>query len=185
MPEKHLDRIPASPDLCFMRRPDEHLSRLETLRAMLDAATTILSDVAASDSLFPRLWGVFGRMPAEDREAILGIVEREVDARLLAMAVADAMTGIRLRPNPGARLYLRVVDGEPHLNRDEMVRGTVRAMRMYHRLADSVHAEWEATAREAIRALAPDERAGVAAFCRRLCELVDDGDGAAGATTPA
>jgi len=158
------------------RRPDEHLSRLETLRAMLDAATTILSDVASSDSLFPRLWGVFGRMPAEDRDAILGILEREVDARLLAMTVADAMTGIKLRPNPGARLYLRVVDCEPQLNRDEMIRGTVRAMRMYHRIGDSVHAEWEKTAVEAIGMLCPDERAGVAAFCRRLGELVAECD---------
>ena len=168
-----------------MRRPDDHLSRLETLRAMLDAATTILADVAGSDSLFPRLWSVFGRMPPEDREAIVGILEHEVDARLLAMTVADAMTGITLRPNPGARLYLRVVDGEPHSSRDEMIRGTVRAMRMYHRIADSVHAEWETTAIGAIGALAPDERAGVVAFCRRLCELVDACERAAGATTPA
>ena len=53
-----------------------------------------------------------------------------------------------------------------------MVRGTVRAMRMYHRIADSVHEEWERTAVEAIRELGADERAGVVAFCRRLCELV-------------
>jgi hypothetical protein len=165
-------------------RPEDHLSRLETLRAMLDAATTILADVAASDSLFPRLWAVFGRMPPEDRELILRILEHEVDSRLLAMAVADAMTGIRLRPNPGARLYVRVVDGEPHLNRDEMVRGTVRAMRMYHRIREGVYVEWEKTAVEAIQALDADERAGVAAFCRRLCELVADCDRAGAATTP-
>src|SRR5262249_54461703 len=156
------------------RPPGDHLNPLETLRAMLDAATTILADFGAADSRFRRLWAVFGRMPAEDREAIVGILEREVDTRLLSMTVADAMTGIRMRPNPGASLYLRVVGTEAHPTRDEMIHGTVRAMRMCHRVVTGANPLWEVMADEAIRALDAEERKGVVAFCRRLCELVDD-----------
>ena len=84
-----------------------------------------------------------------------------------------APTGIRLRANPGARLYLRVIDSEPPLNREEMIKGTVRAMGMYHRVFHAIHEDWEANALEALRRLAPEERASVARFSRMLLALVD------------
>jgi hypothetical protein len=58
-------------------------------------------------------------------------------------------------------------------------------MRMYCRVAESVNDAWKVTAMEAIRALAPDERAGVVGFCRRLCELVEECEREDGEATPA
>jgi hypothetical protein len=53
---------------------------LATLQDVLAAAARIAHDLS-NDRLLPRLVEVFARMPAEDRETILRVLEREVDLR--------------------------------------------------------------------------------------------------------
>src|SRR5262245_56768448 len=92
----------------------DDVERLETLRTLLESASMLLSEMAG-DPLFARLTQVFAHIPVGDREAILGILEREVQARMTAEAASD-LTGLSLRPNPAARLYTRVLIEEPRPN---------------------------------------------------------------------
>jgi hypothetical protein len=154
------------------------LSGLHALRDVLDTAQMLVADLeAATDPLDARLGQLFARMPAADREPILGILERELERRLLAESLAASITGIRLRPNPNARICFRIIDREPELNRDEMIRGTVRAMSMYHKAFAIIREDWDATALEALRALDPTARANVARFGRELAALVERCEG--------
>jgi len=147
--------------------PGQH----EALRNVLDAATTIVGELAG-DPLFIRLVAVFARMPADDRRPLLGILEREVNARLLTHA-ADAISGIRLYPNPSARLYARVVDQEASLNRQEAVLASVRAIRTFHRGVASAPGAWAAILREALRELEQEERESIANAARVLLAQVE------------
>src|SRR5262245_42776307 len=113
------DGTPPSP----APRHDGLAEAIATLGAMLESASTIANDLAAG-GLFDRLQQVFTRMPAEDREAILRVLEREVELRCFSRGTGDTATGYETRPNPNARLYLRVLtDQEPPqvLDRDELV----------------------------------------------------------------
>src|SRR5688572_10295493 len=94
--------------------PERPTDTLSTLQDVLAAATRIAQDLSG-DRLFPRLVDVFARMPAQDRETILMVLEREVDQRMLTKeAPTAALSGLNVtKPNPNARLYLRLADNEP------------------------------------------------------------------------
>ncbi len=156
-----------------MRRPrdvSETAGRYEVLRNLLETAQKIAGDLA-DDPLIERLFAVFARMPAEDREAVLGILEREVDARLLTDA-ADTMAGIHLRPNPSTRIYVRVIDQEEPLNRAETVAASVRAMRLFHRAVGPAPEVWEANMLGALQELDDEELATIGSFVQLLADLI-------------
>ena len=166
--------VQPAPAMSQTPRDQGALSGLHALRDVLETAQMLVADLeTTTDPLGARLTQLFARMPAADREPILGILERELERRLIAESVADSITGIRLRPNPHARVYLRVIDQEPELNRAEMMRGTVRAMSMYHKAFTIIRQDWDATALEALRALDPAARADVGRFARELAVLVE------------
>jgi len=151
-------------------------TKLATLRSILEAATAVMADlIGAGGPLFERFARVYTRMPADDREPIVSVLEREVDGRLMADTVADTVTGVRLAPNPHARLYLHVIDGDAPLDREEMVQAVVRAMAM-RRALQTIGPAWEEIAVEALRRLSPPERAQVADFCRHMVALVDSAE---------
>lgn len=163
-----------------MARPPEDpkaLAGLGALRDLLETAQLLVADLGSmTDPLALRLLQIFARVPAQDRTVIIDILEREVERRLLAETFADGTTGIRLRPNPNARLYLRVIDREPELNAEEMLCGTVRAFSMYHKAFQTIREDWVPTALEALRSLDPAARESVGRLARELAALVDQCD---------
>jgi hypothetical protein len=81
---------------------------LEALQAILATAKELLGDLA-SDPLLRRLLQVFAALPPADREPILRVLERDATwTRIVERSATD--TGIRVRPNPHASLYVHVFD---------------------------------------------------------------------------
>jgi hypothetical protein len=150
------------------------LTDLETLSALLRAASAVVDQVAVlSDSLLERMARLFSRMPAEDREPILAILEREVGQRVLARsgsARPDVAVG---PPNPNARLYTRVFGPRPVQEPRELMAASVRAARMMLLERARLEQEWEATTREAFRVLSADERAAIARHHRDLVAVLE------------
>jgi hypothetical protein len=149
--------------------------RLETLRTLLDSASVLLGEIVG-DPLFARMARVFSQIPAADREAILAILEREVQVRLTAEAAGD-LTGLTLRPNPGARLYTRVVADEPRPNPERAVASALHAIRVVNTAVAPMNAEWKSIASEALRAISPAERDSMARFVRDVLALVEESRG--------
>jgi hypothetical protein len=88
--ESLLRRLRARHRTLTIRRSTTHCDHgrqptdtLATLQDLLAAAARIANDLS-QETLLPRLLDVFARMPAEDRETIVQILEREVDLRNLA-----------------------------------------------------------------------------------------------------
>jgi hypothetical protein len=156
--------------------PPPVLDQLETLKAMLSAAARMVAQYAERSfhPLRMRWERVFDRLPPQDRETVVAAVEREVDLRVETMGDGEPIVGLsELRPNPGARLYLRVFEGAlPDLHRDEIMLSTLRAARIMFRadapppdiFGDAVHA--------AFRALSREERAALARHNRYMLQLL-------------
>jgi hypothetical protein len=151
------------------------LHSLQALRTLLSTA----SDVAERlhDPLLTRWISVFTAMPAEDRETILGIVEREVAFRAHSTDGHGTLSGMRTgRPNPNARLYARTFsqDDVPFLPFDQLVHATVTGARLTHRsLAARPPAAlgWKDALLAAFEALTPDELDAVMWTNRLVLEL--------------
>jgi hypothetical protein len=143
---------------------------LETLRTLLQSASNVLTEFTA-DPLFPRLVHVFSAMPHADREPILAVLEREVQARRTAEVAGD-MTGLFLRPNPNARLYTRIVGEDPRPNPDRAVMTALRAIQITHAAVSPMDSEWKTIARDALRAVGREERTSVEKFTRELLDLL-------------
>jgi hypothetical protein len=105
---------------------------VEALHSMIETASKMVERLA-DDPLLARFLAVFARMPQQDREPILGIIEREVDARLLTDATAETMSG------------------------SETVMASVRAMRMFGRTVGPASDVWAENMRAALQELDPDE----------------------------
>lgn len=152
---------------------------IATLQHVLASAIRIAQDLTA-DPLVPRILEVFGRMPAEDREVVLGVVDREVDLRNLARDAPHAvLSGVNVtRPNPNARLYFRVADGDapPHVTPEEVVQAVIRAARVAHRAAGrgtDLGARWGREIVEGMRRIEPEERASLRRYHRTMLDLLD------------
>ena len=144
--------------------------RSETVReavAVLDTlleSVTALTDDLAADGLFDRLQRVFSQMPPGDRETILRVLEREVECRCFSRGTGDIATGYETRPNPNARLYLRVVTDEgppPLMDHDELVVANYRGLRVLRYVLGPLHTVWKDAMAEAVSLLEPEERAAV------------------------
>jgi hypothetical protein len=91
-----------------MAGTDAPATRLDALREILVTAHE-LATTLARDPLVERILRAFAKLPERDREPILEIIER--DASWCALrSRPSGQTGIRLRPNPHASLYVRVFD---------------------------------------------------------------------------
>jgi hypothetical protein len=143
----------------------------DALRGLLETASKVVEELA-EEPLFRRLLEVFARMPEDDREPILSILEREVHGRLLGTA-AEPLTSVRLRPNPRARLYARVIEPDVAVVHLDTTVAIVRAMRAFHREIASAPAMWEAQILEALRALEVDELESIARFNRLLLAQIE------------
>jgi len=155
---------------------------LSTLQNVVASAAHIAQELTR-DPLLARLVDVFARMPAEDRATIIGILEREVDMVVLARSSPSGpLSGINLtRPNPNARLYLRVTEKEPpeYAGAEEIAQAVMRAARAMHRglaRSERERPNWETAIVEGLRRASADERAAVRAVHAHMLALVDEAD---------
>jgi len=157
-----------------MTRPPDPVGAgpLEALRTLLDSASRLLGELT-DDPLLARWTKVFAQIPAADREAIVAILEREMQARVTAGAVGD-LTGLSLRPNPRARLYTRVLTDDPQPNPERAVQQALRAIQITHNAVAPMDSEWQAIARDALGQAGAAERTSVEHFARELLSLVDE-----------
>ena len=154
---------------------------LTTLRTVLASAASLAHDLV-NDPLLPRFLDVFARMPEEDRETIVNVLEREVDLCNLGKEGPSPLSGLNVaKPNPNARLYLRVSENEPapYVAPEEIVQAVIRASRVIHRGIErgaDVRGVWESAVAEGFRRLGPAERETLRWFHRTLLALLDDVD---------
>jgi hypothetical protein len=154
----------------------ETVAALDTL---LESATTFADDLA-TDHLFDRLQRAFCQMPPGDRETILQVLEREVECRCLTRGTGDLATGYDTRPNPNARLYLRVLTDErtpPLMDHDELVVANYRGLRVLRYVLGPLHGVWSEAMAAAVTLLEPDERAAVRRVLSETLAFVDATDG--------
>ncbi len=168
---RHLDRCSQGTPVSAMTPEAASTGRelFHTLEDVLRTAVGLVREIG-SDPLVGRLLAAFRALPVEDREVIVGVLEREARSREMARTTAESLTGLVLRPNPNARLYVRVMDQEPVPDRRRAVVAAVRAMRLMHN--GPLQGDWETEATAALRELEPDERASIEAFNRRMLELI-------------
>jgi hypothetical protein len=159
--------------------PDGPTDPLATLQHVLASAAQIAQDLAG-DALVPRLLDVFARMPPEDRETILLLLEREVDLRNLGRAAPSGpLSGVSLtKPNPNARIYLRVTDNEPapYITPDEIVQAVMRAariMRVGLERRPEIADVWEPAMVRGLALIEPADRDAVRWYHQKIIELID------------
>lgn len=171
--------------------PQDTPTPLEALTALLAAARDLVTGLA-SDPFFRRVVQAFETLPEADREPILGILERDATWTRIAEKTAGA-TGISVRPNPHASLYLHVVDtqtataGDPDPSaRDASVMrlGIERFVSVLPLLfQEGVYAQWSPAAREVARSATPELRAAASRLAREVLALIAEAD--AGGEAPA
>jgi hypothetical protein len=155
---------------------------LETLQHVLASAAGIAQDLAG-DPLLARLLDVFSRIPREDREAILGIIERECDLRNLSLqSPSSPLSGLNLtKPNPNARLYFRVAESHPvpYATPEEVVQAVIRAAQVVHRSAErgfDLMRAWGPVIREGFQRIPQAERQTLRGYHEAVLKLLDQAE---------
>jgi hypothetical protein len=156
-------------------------AQLDALQALLATARQLSNDLAA-DPTIGRMLRAFVTLPPEDRDVVAGLVERGTAWRRITENTAD-VTGVALRANPHASLFVRVVDardGEEHMQQDhaEILLGSLRIMKQMPLLLRADVADlWREPAVEAFSMLEPAEREACRRFASLMLELIADLDG--------
>ena len=149
-----------------MSAPDPTCSSLDGLQMLIGNARELV-DRLLRDPILQRLLRAFFELPEGDREPILRVLERDATWRRIVQETSGS-TGIAVRPNPHASLYMHVFDektGQP-LQPEPFARD-VDAIRLgiehfVHLLPlffqEGVHDQWTRSARELIRRADPELR---------------------------
>jgi hypothetical protein len=151
-------------------------AQLAALRALLETARDLAARVD-DDPTVGRLLRAFLTLSPEDREVVVGVLERGTAWRRIADGVAD-VTGVELRANPQARLFVRVVeprDGVLPLEQEppEIMLGALRIMKQAALLLRPEVAErWRRPALEAFRMIDEAEREACVRLVRDVLELL-------------
>ena len=155
--------------------------QLNELKALLTRARDLAAQLVA-DPLVERLLQAFAKLPAPDREPVLQVLERDATWCRIVEQTADT-TGVSVRPNPHASLYVQVIDHAPTasepLRRDvEVIRfGIEQFVRMLPLLfQDGVHAQWTTSARELIHDADPALRECAARLAHEVLALLDEAE---------
>ena len=150
-----------------------HEDDLRELGKLLEQARGLTHELR-DDALFSRLLDVFARMPAGDRDVVIGALEREVRTRNVSREVADDLTQIALRPNPNAQIYLRVV--EQAEERPVEMMAFLRAAHSIQRGIDALDPRWRSMVLMALRQIGPEGRASVDQFNRTIGDLLAEAE---------
>ncbi len=161
---------------------DRPIDTLSTLQHVLASAAKIAQELAG-DPLHARYLDVYRRIPGEDRETVVNVLERETDLRNLNLhAPSGALAGVHVtRPNPNARLYFRVADSEPtpYVSPQEIVQAVTRAARVVHRSmqrGNDFRTSWVPAMVAALRQVDPGERESLRAYHRTMLEVLDEAE---------
>jgi len=153
---------------------DKPFDALQTLLA----TARELANGLADDPDLERLVRAFRMFPAADRDAILQVIEKDAAWRSIVEKTDDA-TGIRVKPNPHASLYVHILeqaDGgtvvtpDPSRRDADIIRhGVETFVQMLPLLfQDAVHTQWLAAGRD----LAHTSSAEIRALAVRLATEV-------------
>jgi len=160
-------------------RPPDTLS---TLQNVLASAARLARDIAA-DPLVSRLLDIVNRMPPEDREVVVNVLEREVDLRNLSKeAPSGSLSGLNVtKPNPNARLYFRVADSEPapYVVPEEIVQAVIRAARVLRRASgrgSDLASVWEPAMVEGLRRIEAEDRQMLRWYHTRILQILDEAE---------
>lgn len=136
-------------------------TRLDALRAILMTAHELATRLAG-DPFVERILQAFAKLPEPDREPVLKIIERDATWCRIVEQTTDE-TGITVRPNPHASLYVHVfgqVDtpsGPLQRDVDVIGFGIERFLRMMPLFfQEGVHEQWTASARALAREADPE-----------------------------
>ena len=154
---------------------------LDALRSLIDGARSLI-DQLESSPLVARMLRVMENLPPADREPIIKILEREATwCRIIATTAV--VSGITVRPNPHASLYVHVVgEGESPsepLQRDVNViaLGIDRFVSLVPLLfQEGVHEQWRASAYHLARGMDAEQRAGIARLAQEVVALAAEVD---------
>jgi hypothetical protein len=118
--------------------------------------------------------------PEADREAILQVLEKDAAWRSIVEKTDDA-TGITVRPNPHASLYVHILDqAEPEAaprDADVIRHGVETFVQMLPLLfQDAVRAQWLAAGRELARSSGAELRALAVRLVRDVEALVAEAE---------
>ena len=144
------------------RRPAVQEKPFDALQTLLATARD-LAKVLTDDPQLERLVRAFRMFPEADREAILQVLEKDAAWRNIVETTDDA-TGITVRPNPHASLYVHILEQaepEPSLRDADVIRqGVETFVRMLPLLfQDAVRAQWLAAGRDLARSSGAEPRA--------------------------
>src|SRR5262245_15891873 len=121
-----------------------------------------------------RAISALAKIPAEQRDAIATALERAAVTWQQSEAFTH-MHNIRLRANPNAQLFVRIVDPVEEMKKEDFDL-LPEALRVMRRLGVSMHPElravWEPAVLDAIEILTPEERADCIRFLRHPLALV-------------
>ncbi len=158
-----------------MKAPDHATPPLDALQSLLSTARQVLDDLLRDPRLH-RLITAFSSLPEADREPILGVLERDATWRRIVTETAST-TGISVRPNPHASLYVHVLDEVQPSARDvDVIRfGIERFVELLPLFfQEGVHEQWTRSVRELIAAADPDRRNLGVRLAREVLALIAD-----------
>lgn len=144
------------------------ITTLDTLRALLDAGLALATPLArAADPLLARWQRVFERVLPDDREPLLAVLESEVELRRMAHE-GESVTGLDIgRPDPNARLFVRVWERRPAIGtHHDLVQAVLRGVRVMLHTPAAIGADWGAITTDVVRRLDARERAGLVSQMR-------------------
>lgn len=153
---------------------------LDELQALLATARD-LAKTLSEDPQLERLLRAFRAFPERDREAILQVIEKDASWRRI-VAETDDTTGISVRPNPHASLYVHVIDPPAGLPLDaataardaDVIRRGVETLvgLIPLLLQEAVHEQWTAAARDIAARAEPEVRAHVLRLVHEVERIV-------------
>jgi len=145
---------------------------IDALRLLLDSAHKLVTDLAHGST--QRAIRALAALPPDERSAIATALERAAVTWQQNEAFKD-FHQIRVRANPNAQLFVRVIDDvpEPAPQDFDLLPEAVRIMR---RIGISMHPElravWEPALTAALEIVTPEERADCVRFLEHTLALI-------------
>ncbi len=147
---------------------------IDALKLLISSAHQLVGELAHGTTR--RAISALAMIAPDQREAIVTALERAAVTWSQNEAFSF-MHNVRVRANPNAQLFVRVVDPVEELKKEDLDL-LPEALRLMRRLGVSMHPElravWEPTLVAARELLAPQERVACIRFLRRALDLISE-----------